>query len=89
MTRQHPRPNKQKNVWQIQEAKSKFSQLVEDANEKGHQTITKKGEPIAVIVSKKEFDILTHPKTSFLNFFKAKNKLKIFSLGDHTSLKEY
>jgi antitoxin Phd len=60
-----------KNVWQIQEAKAKFSQLVEDANIKGHQTITKQGEPVAVILSIKEFDKITQPKTSFLNFFKA------------------
>ncbi|KAF3362494.1 hypothetical protein PHSC3_000967 [Chlamydiales bacterium STE3] len=59
-----------KNVWQIQEAKAKFSQLVEDANIKGYQTITKQGEPVAVILSKKEFDKMTQSKTSLLNFFK-------------------
>ena len=59
-----------KNVWQIQEAKAKFSQLVEDANVKGYQTITKQGEPIAVILSKKEFDKMTQSKTSLINFFK-------------------
>lgn len=59
------------NVWQIQEAKAKFSQLVKDANEHGFQTITKQGEPIAVIISKKEFDEITKPKTSLLDFFKA------------------
>ena len=59
-----------KNVWQIQEAKAKFSQLVEDANIKGYQTITKQGEAVAVILSKKEFDKMTQPKMSLLNFFK-------------------
>jgi len=68
--RKHPRDNK-KNVWQIQEAKAKFSQLVEEANIKGYQTITKQGEPIAVILSKREFDEMTESKTSLLNFFKA------------------
>lgn len=71
MTKAHTRTSKQKNIWQIQEAKAKFSQLIEDASEKGYQTITKKGEPVAVIISKKEFDTMTHPKTSFLSFFKA------------------
>jgi antitoxin Phd len=71
MTRHHSRSNKQKNIWQIQEAKAKFSELVEDASTKGYQTITKKGEPIAVILSKKEFDKMTRPKASFLKFFKA------------------
>lgn len=68
----HPREDKNnKNVWQIQEAKAKFSQLVEEASVKGYQTITKQGEPVAVILSKKEFDKLTQSKSSLLNFFKA------------------
>lgn len=70
MERRSVRNNK-KNIWQIQEAKAKFSQLIEDANIKGYQTITKQGEPIAVILSKREFDKMTQSKTSFLNFFKA------------------
>lgn len=60
-----------KNVWQIQEAKAKFSQLVENANIKGYQTITKQGQPVAVILSKKDFDKITQSKTSLLSFFKA------------------
>jgi len=60
-----------KNVWQLQEAKAKFSQLVEDANIKGYQTITRQGKAVAVILSKKEFDKMTQSKNSLLNFFKA------------------
>jgi antitoxin Phd len=70
MSKQQSKAKKQKNIWQIQEAKAKFSQLVEDAGRKGYQTITKKGEPIAVIMSKEEFDKIKQPKVSFLNFFK-------------------
>jgi antitoxin Phd len=62
---------KRDNLWQIQEAKAKFSQLVEDANVKGYQIITKQSEPVAVILSKKEFDKMTQSKTSLLKFFKA------------------
>lgn len=72
MKRRHSKENRDnKDVWQIQEAKAKFSQLIEDANIKGYQTITKQGEPVAVILSKKEFDKITQSKTSLLNFFKA------------------
>ena len=72
MKRRHSTENSDnKNVWQIQEAKAKFSQLVEDANIKGFQTITKQGKPVAVILSKKEFDKITKSKTSLLSFFKA------------------
>jgi prevent-host-death family protein len=60
-----------KNIWQFQEAKAKFSQLVEEANLKGYQTIIKQGKPVAVILSKKEFDKITQSNTSLLNFFKA------------------
>lgn len=58
------------NTWEMEEAKANFSQLVDDASKKGYQTITKKGEPIAVILSIKEFDKLAQPKESFLDFFK-------------------
>lgn len=71
MKRENFKEKKDNNVWQIQEAKAKFSQLVADASIKGHQTITKQGKPVAVILSKKEFDKMTHSKTSFLDFFKA------------------
>jgi antitoxin Phd len=69
--KKHSTRDNKKNIWQIQEAKAKFSQLIEDANMKGYQTITKQGEPVAVILSKREFDKITQSKTSFLNFFKA------------------
>lgn len=70
MEKHRLKPKQQHNIWQIQEAKAKFSQLVEDANNKGYQTITKNGEPIAVIISNKEFNKFMKPKTSLLKFFK-------------------
>lgn len=57
------------NRWQIQEAKAKFSRVIEDAA-KTSQIITKNGEPVAVIISIKEFDRLSKPKASLLEFFK-------------------
>ena len=60
-----------KNIWQIQEAKAKFSQVVEEATKRGYQLITKKGEFVAVILSKKEFDKMTKPETTLLDFFKS------------------
>lgn len=60
-----------KGIWEIQEAQAKFPQLVEDANTKGYQVIIKKGEPVAIILSKKEFDKISQPKTTLLEFFKA------------------
>lgn len=60
---------KHKNIWQIQEAKAKFSQVVTEANSRGCQIITKQGEPIAVLLSKKDFDEMTKSKTSLLDLF--------------------
>ena len=38
-------------TWQLQEAKSRLSELVETAARKGPQTITRHGRPVAVVVS--------------------------------------
>lgn len=64
-------PRKEKNTWQIQEAKAKFSQVVEEATEKGYQVITKNGVPVVVILSKQEFDKMSTPKSSLLDFFRS------------------
>jgi prevent-host-death family protein len=38
-------------VWQLQEAKSRLSELVDDALHKGAQTITRHGRPVVMVVS--------------------------------------
>jgi prevent-host-death family protein len=42
-------------TWQLQEAKSRLSELVENAVRQGAQTITRHGRPVAVVVSVEEF----------------------------------
>lgn len=69
MMRKHISSKKHTNIWQIQEAKAKFSEVIEKTKEE-YQTITKNGEPVAVIISKKDFDKIAKPKTSLLEFFK-------------------
>ena len=44
-----------KSTWQLQEAKSRFSELVDTATRDGAQTIPRHGRPVAVIVSADEF----------------------------------
>ncbi len=58
-----PRRHKE---WQVQEAKAKFSQLLNEADANGYQTITKNGDPVAYLVSKDEFDQYIKPKKSLL-----------------------
>lgn len=60
----------QNNTWQLQEAKTKFSQLVNIVSSDGYQVITKNGKPVVVMLSKETFDQMTRPKTSLLDFFK-------------------
>lgn len=41
--------------WQLQEAKARFSELIEDTLEKGPQVVTRRGIDTAVIVSIEEW----------------------------------
>jgi prevent-host-death family protein len=51
-------------VWQLQEAKSRFSELVETAISKGAQTVTKHGKPAVVIISAAEYQQRLTPRKS-------------------------
>jgi len=56
--------------WQLQEAKSRLSQVVDHALREGPQTITLRGKPAVVVVSFEEFQNLTRPSTSLREFFR-------------------
>ena len=56
--------------WQLQEAKSRLSQVVDHALREGPQTITLRGKPAVVVVSFEEFQNLTRPATSLREFFR-------------------
>jgi antitoxin Phd len=45
-------------VWSLQDAKNKFSALVEAARRNGPQTVTKRGEPAVVVVAAEEYERL-------------------------------
>jgi prevent-host-death family protein len=49
-------------IWQLQEAKQKFSQLVRRALEEGPQTVTRHGEEAVVVISAREFRRLAGKK---------------------------
>lgn len=42
--------------WQLQEAKNRFSEVVDLALKEGPQTVTRHGKEVAVVVSKDDFD---------------------------------
>ncbi|MBV9569524.1 MAG: type II toxin-antitoxin system Phd/YefM family antitoxin [Hyphomicrobiales bacterium] len=45
--------------WQLQDAKNRFSELVQKARREGPQTVTLRGERAAVILSAVDYDRLT------------------------------
>ena len=57
-------------TWQLQEAKSKFSEVMKRALSEGLQVITVRGEPVAVLISRTEYARLMHPKPGFVEFMR-------------------
>jgi len=58
------------NVWQLQDAKNKFSNLVDKAHHEGPQVVTKHGKESVVIISIEDYQKLNRPKTDLVSFFK-------------------
>ena len=52
--------------WQVQEAKAKFSELLETSREEGPQVVTKRGVKAAVLVSIEEWERMTQSARSGL-----------------------
>lgn len=55
--------------WQLQEAKNKFSEIVDLALSKGPQLVSRRGKVEIVIISVDQYRKLTERKTSLLKFF--------------------
>ena len=59
-----------KNIWQLQEAKNRFSELVNKVLNEGPQVVTRRGEEVVVIVSNEEYQKLLKSQSSLLEFFR-------------------
>lgn len=57
------------NHWQLQDAKNKFSNLVEQAQHKCPQIVTKHGKEAVVVLSIDEYNKLVKPKSNLVKFF--------------------
>jgi antitoxin Phd len=44
--------------WQLQQAKAKFSELVQKAIDEGPQTVTRHGKPTVVVLSAEQFELM-------------------------------
>lgn len=60
---------RRRRTWQLQEAKAKFSKLVDEALEDGFQTITRNGLPVVVVISQNEFEQYRKPENTLIDFF--------------------
>ena len=74
------------NTWQLQEAKNKFSELVERARTEGPQLVTRRGQDAVVIIAVDEFERLRKPKQGLVEFIRdsplAKTELDLERLRD-------
>lgn len=57
-----------KNIWQLQEAKSKFSELVDHALANGVQIVTRRGKKAVAVLPFEEYERLTRRHESLSQF---------------------
>jgi prevent-host-death family protein len=55
-------------AWQLQEAKAKFSELVQKAIDEGPQTVTRHGHAAVVVISVEEFRLMQKRQIDFKEF---------------------
>ena len=55
-------------AWQVQEAKQRFSEFLQQALNDGPQIVTRHGKQVAVLISAKDFEQLSGHPTDFKDF---------------------
>lgn len=58
------------NTWQLQDAKSKFSQLVDKAMRNTPQIVTKHGNNAVVVMSFEDYKKITKPENDLVSFLR-------------------
>ena len=58
-------------VWQMQDAKARLSEVVKCAETLGPQNITVNGQPVAVVISQAMYEKLTGNQQSLVSFMRA------------------
>ena len=67
-------------TWQLQEAKTRLSELIEDAHSEGPQIITRHGAERAVVLSIEEYRSLTAQEPDFLAYLLGGPKVDDFTI---------
>ena len=55
--------------WQLQEAKNRFSEVVDEALTHGPQTVTRHGREVVVVMSIEEYKRIKQPQKNLFQFF--------------------
>lgn len=58
-----------KTTWPLQDAKNRFSEVVDTAIQRGPQWVTRHGEEVVVIVAARDFRRMNRPAGSLVDFF--------------------
>ncbi len=59
-----------KTIWALQDAKNRFSELVDQAVQDGPQIVTRRGKETVVVLSVQDFRKLSAPGDSLVTFFR-------------------
>jgi prevent-host-death family protein len=63
--------------WQLQDAKNRFSEVVEKALTEGPQRVTRRGKPAVVVIAEDEYEKLRKPSRSFVEHLLSAPKVDI------------
>ena len=63
--------------WQLQDAKNRFSEVVEKALTEGPQRVSRRGKPAVVVIAEAEYETLRKPGPSFVDHLLAMPKVDI------------
>ena len=55
--------------WQLQDAKNRFSEIVNKALQDGPQVVTRRGKKTVVIMSVEQYQSLVRPRIDIVDFF--------------------
>jgi prevent-host-death family protein len=64
-------------IWQLQEAKNKFSRLVEKARYEGPQFVTRHGKETVVVISVEDYQKMVKPESNLFNFIQSSPLSKV------------
>ncbi|MFZ4616933.1 MAG: type II toxin-antitoxin system Phd/YefM family antitoxin [Rectinemataceae bacterium] len=64
-------------IWQLQDAKARFSELVQKTLDEGPQMISRRGKPSVVMVSDEEYARLTNKDGDFISFLRSAPRIDL------------